>query len=365
MAVLTGIMRCMAGVAYGGRGSAARVKIPPPRGRLSAWLTAMLHGNPAALPADSRPFPVAGPLHPGPAWKDDDLQLALWCCYELYYRGFDDVEEDWEWHPAIVGFRGSLERQWVAELHSMAGDVAGGPAGEVPGALAELARRPGGPDLSGYFARAADRGQFAEYVIHRSVYQLKEADPHSFGIPRLAGPVKAALVEIQADEYGGGMPERMHAELFRTTMRWLGLDDEYGHYVPVVPAATLAVSNLMSLFALNRRWLGALLGHLAALEMTSTWPNRQYSAAARRLGADEQARRYFDEHVEADAVHEQIAAHELCGGYAAQRPDAAGDIMFGASCCLMIDDAFAGQLLSCWRAGQSSLRHVAVPQPAR
>jgi hypothetical protein len=304
-------------------------------------------------------------LHPGPAWEDDDLQLALWCCYELYYRGFDDVDEGWEWHPAIVGFRGSLERQWLVELHSMIGDVAGGPAGGVPGALAELASRPGDPDLSGYFARAADRGRFAEYVIHRSVYQLKEADPHSFGIPRLAGPVKAALVEIQADEYGGGMPERMHAELFRTTMRWLGLDDEYGHYVPVVPAVTLAVSNLMSLFALNRRWLGALLGHLAALEMTSTWPNRQYSVAARRLGADQQARRYFDEHVEADAVHEQIAAHELCGGYAAQRPDAAADIMFGASCCLMIDDAFAGHLLSCWRAGQPSLRQIAAPQPVR
>jgi hypothetical protein len=99
--------------------------------------------------------------------------------------------------------------------------------------------------------------------------------------------------------------------------------------------------------------------------MTSTWPNRQYSAAARRLGADEHARRYFDEHVEADAVHEQVAAHDLCGGYAAQRPGAAADIMFGAACCLAIDNAFAGHLLSCWSAGQPSLRPVAVPQPAR
>jgi hypothetical protein len=341
------------------------MNMPPPRGRLSAWLTATLHGDPAGLPADTWPSPVSGPLRLGPAWNDDDLQLALWCCYELYYRGFDDVDEGWEWHPAIVGFRVSLERHWLAELRSMAGDFTGGSAGEVPGALSELVSRADGPDLSGYFARAADRDQFAEYVVHRSVYQLKEADPHSFGIPRLAGPVKVALVEIQADEYGSGIPERMHAELFRTTMRWLGLDDEYGHYVPVVPAVTLAVSNLMSLFALNRRWLGALLGHLAALEMTSTWPNRQYSAAVRRLGADEQARRYFDEHVEADAVHEQIAAHDLCGGYAAQHPGAAADIMFGASCCLAIDDAFAGHLLSCWRAGQSSLRPIAVPQPTR
>jgi Iron-containing redox enzyme len=298
----------------------------------------------------------------GPAWEHSDLQLALWCCYELHYRGFDDVDEAWEWHPAIVGFRRSLERQWVAGLRSLAGEPASIPATRVPGALMELAARPGGPDLSGYLAQTADHGQFAEYLIHRSVYQLKEADPHSFGIPRLDGPVKAALVEIQADEYGGGRPERMHAELFRTTMRWLGLDDEYGHYVAAVPAVTLAVSNLMSLFALNRRWLGALLGHLAALELTSTGPNRRYSAAAQRLGADASARRYFDEHVEADAVHEQIAAHDLCGGYAGQRPDAAADIMFGASCCLALDDALAAHLLSCWRAGQPSLHLAAERQ---
>ena len=35
---------------------------------------------------------------------------------------------------------------------------------------------------------------------------------------------KAALVEIQSDEYGGGRPQRMHAELFAKTMRGLGLD---------------------------------------------------------------------------------------------------------------------------------------------
>jgi hypothetical protein len=258
-----------------------------------------------------------------------------------------------------------LERRWLTELQITAGGVLGDPAAGVARALVELVSRPGGADLPGYLAREADQSQFAEFLVHRSVYQLKEADPHSFGIPRLAGPVKAALVEIQADEYGGGRPERMHAELFRATMRWLGLNDSYGHYVSVVPAVTLAVSNLMSFFALNRRWLGGLLGHLAALEMTSTGPNRRYAAAARRLGADEQARRYFDEHVEADAVHEQIAAHDLCGGYAAQRPGAAADILFGASCCLMLDEVLAAHLLSCWRAGRSSLRPMYAPQPAR
>jgi hypothetical protein len=299
----------------------------------------------------------------GPCWHDDDLQLALWCCYELHYRGFGDVSEEWEWHPLILGFRGELERRWYTALRDLARPRAARVPG-VPAGLSEMVQEAGGPDLSGYLARKASDWQFAEYLIHKSIYQLKEADPHSFGIPRLSGPVKAALVEIQADEYGGGRPERMHAELFRSSMRWLGLDDRYGHYVGAVPAVTLAVSNLMSLFALHRRWLGALLGHLAALEMTSTSPNRRYVAGARRLGAGPDARRYFQEHVEADAVHEQIALHDLCGGYAAACPARSDDILFGAACCLALDEQLASYLLTCWQAQRTSLRGADRPPRA-
>lgn len=327
------------------------MKLPPARGVLSARLRAALRdGDLAGLP----PGPVAGGAGV-PPWHDEDLQGALWCCYELHYRGFEDVDDGREWDPAIIAFRGRLEARWLAGLRRLA-DASERPAGAVPDALAAMVSRESGPGLPGYLAREASFGEFAEYLAHRSVYQLKEADPHSFGIPRLAGQAKAALVEIQADEYGGGRPERVHAELFRATMRWAGLSDDYGHYVAAVPAATLAVSNLMSLFALHRRWLGALLGHLAVLEMTSTGPSRNYSAGAARLGADAAARRYFDEHVEADAVHEQIAMHDLCGSYAAGQPAAADDVLFGAACCLALDDVLARRLLSCWQDGRSSLR---------
>ena len=336
--------------------------MPPARGPVSAWLAATLRQAPAPDTAVTVAPPL--PRQATAAWDDEDLQLALWCCYELHYRGFEDVDEDWESHPAVTALLAALERPWVAALRGLAGGSVQVPADRMPGELRDLIRGADGPDLAGYMARKASREQFAEFAVHRSVYQLKEADPHSFAIPRLDGAVKAALVEIQADEYGGGQPDRMHAELFRATMRWLGLDDSYGFYVPEVPAVTLAVSNLMSLFALHRRWTGALLGHLAALEMTSTEPNRLYSAGARRLGAGPDARRYFDEHVAADAVHEQIAAYDLCGGYAAGRPGSAAGIMFGAGCCLALDAILARRLLSSWEAGRPTLLPSAEPGTA-
>ena len=95
--------------------------------------------------------------------------------------------------------------------------------------------------LAGFLQRRATADQFREFVVHRSVYTLREADPHSFAIPRLAGAAKAALIEIQLDEYGNGRLPRMHAELFRATMDHFGLDTTVGAHLDRVPAVTLAV----------------------------------------------------------------------------------------------------------------------------
>ncbi|GAA1594790.1 iron-containing redox enzyme family protein [Kribbella hippodromi] len=313
------------------------MQLPPARGPLSTWLIERLTRTEAA---------AAGSIDSACAYADDDLQLALWIAYELHYRGFDDVDPEQQWNPDVIAFRSRLERPWIDWL---AANCRVTPSTQpVAVQLRTLIDNDDGPRLAPYLRRHATREQVREFVLNRSVYQLKEADPHSFGIARLGGAAKAALVEIEADEYGGGRPERMHSELFRTTMRWLLLDDAYGKYVPDVPAVTLAVSNVMSLFAMHSRWTGALVGHLAALEMTSTLPNRQYATGALRLGATEGEARYFTEHVEADAVHEQIAAHDLCGSYVTDRPEAIEDVLFGARCALTVDNLFAEYLLSRW-----------------
>ena len=190
--------------------------------------------------------------------------------------------------------------------------------------------------------------------MHKSAYQLKEADPHSFAIPRLSGRAKVAMVEIQFDEYGSGKAERQHARLFANTMDALGLDSRYGAYLDVTPGCTLAAVNLMSMCALNRRLNAAIVGHLAVLEMDSTQPNRRYGNALRRLGRPD-ATRFFDEHVEADAVHEAIAAHDLAGALATDEPTLVPDIVFGARAMVMLDAAMARHVMACWERGESSL----------
>ena len=213
-----------------------------------------------------------------------------------------------------------------------------------------------GPSLSRHLERDGTLEQFREFLVHRSGYQLKEADPHSWALPRLWGAPKAAMVEIQADEYGGGRAERIHAELFARAMAALGLDRTYGAYLDVLPAATLRTVNLMSLCGLHRRLRGAIVGHLALFEMTSSVPNRRYGDGLRRLGLGGDATEFFDEHVEADAVHEAVAAVDLAGGLVRQDPSLCGDVLWGARCLARVEADWAAGVLAAWHDGASSLR---------
>ena len=139
-----------------------------------------------------------------------------------------------------------------------------------------------GPGASRYVQRSVSLSQWQELLVSKSIYQLKEADPHSWAIPRLAGDAKTALVEIQYDEYGAGRRGRQHGELFAATMRLCGLDPTYGAYLDAVPVSVLALNNLMTMLGLHRRLVAGIVGHLALYESTSCLPNKHYAVAARR-----------------------------------------------------------------------------------
>ena len=62
--------------------------------------------------------------------------------------------------------------------------------------------------------RQRHREQVLDLLRVRSLYHLKEADPTTWVVPRLPAAPKAALVELQYDEYGAGDPNRLHAHLF-------------------------------------------------------------------------------------------------------------------------------------------------------
>jgi len=328
----------------------ASPNLPEPRGAVSEFVIEHLrHGRPVV---DAAPVGFDDPL------DGDDSQLALYLCYELHYRSFGARADELEWDPGLLAVRRRLEHGFEDRLRQVVPSDLAAP-GEVPERIRQLIDASDGPSLSRHMLTEGTLDQFREFAIHRSAYQLKEADPHTWAIPRLTGRPKAALLYIQADEYGGGFAPEMHSQLFADTMDALGLDSSYGAYLDRLPGSTLATCNLISLFGLHRRWRGALVGHLTVFEMTSVVPMGRYSEALRRLNVPQSARRFFDVHVEADADHEIVALNEMAARLAVEEPEVASDILFGAGAVMELERRLAESLLSAWALGASSL----LPDP--
>jgi hypothetical protein len=286
--------------------------LPAARGEISAGVIDALR----QAPQRAARMPVRAARRADP--YGDDLQLALYLCYELHYRGIAGVTDWWEWNPALLELRGELEAQFLGALRADAE-----PHADVGSALDSLLAEPvHGTGLSHFLRQEGQLWQLREYAALRSLYHLKEADPEVWAIPRLSGRAKAGLVAVEYDEYGAGRADRIHAKLFADLMADLGLDNRYGSYLEAGTAEMLAVVNLMSVFGLHRSLRGALVGHYATVEVTSSPSCRRLAEAMKRVGAGPAAVRFYTEHVEADAVHEQLVRHEVIGGAAGLRTGA-------------------------------------------
>ncbi|MFL6004083.1 MAG: iron-containing redox enzyme family protein [Nocardioides sp.] len=322
---------------------------PTPRGPVSAAVREALLRDPQQEPF----LEVRVPDELGDLLRDDDLQLALWMLYEQSYRTFDGAH-DHEWDPAAVAVRRKLELPFEQQLRTAVQPMlteALRTEGDIGHQIEHAIGLVPGPDLSRFLHREATREQLLDFLAQRSVYHLKESDPHSFVVGRVGGPAKVALAELQYDEFGAGRPDRLHSSMYAVGLEAAGLDSRFGAYIDRVPASTLAVNNVMSLFGLSHRLRAAALGHLAAFESTSSVPCRRIAAGIERVGLPAEMAAYFHEHVEADAVHEQVVQRDICGSFVESEPSQRAEVLFGAIACIYLDSLAAEDLLVSWGDG--------------
>ncbi|MFF4243281.1 iron-containing redox enzyme family protein [Streptomyces sp. NPDC001822] len=311
--------------------------LPRTRGPLSDGVVGFLRGG-GALPDPAG----AGDADP----YGDDLQLALYVCYELHYRGFHGVRPELEWDPPLLAVRAALEDRFLTALRRDATGSAG-PDELLDGLLVEPVR---GSGVSWFLQDRGELRHLRDYAAQRSLYHLKEADPHAWVLPRLSGRAKAGMAAVEYDEFGAGRADRVHARLFAGLMDDLDLDTTYGGYLDEGRAPMLALVNMMSLFGLHRRLRGALVGHFAAVEVTSSPASRRLAHAMKRTGAGPAAEFFYTEHVEADAVHEQVVRRDVIGGLLADEPDLAADVAFGITATSFLEDRLGERLLADWQA---------------
>jgi hypothetical protein len=314
-------------------GTSASV-LPRPRGDLSSAVVAALGGE-----LDWDRVPLVEPS------SDEDALLTAWIAHELHHRGFAELQ-DAEWTPELIAVRMRVERDLEARLRERS--VGQLPESADPDVLLDFVRDDPGRSLAAHVQRSATADQVRELLWFRSIYHLKEADPTAWTVPRLPGPSRAALAELQYDEYGAGRPERLHARLFTEGMRATGLDTREGAAIDDVPLEVLEMNVTLTMFGLQRRLRGASVGHLVAFEASSSGPSRRMARGLRRLGFPEEMAAYYDEHVEADAVHEQTAARFIAGALVEAEPELADDVAFGVFTCLDLEDRFAAAMFRRW-----------------
>lgn len=276
----------------------------------------------------------------------EDAQLTLWVLYELHHRGFDDVADELEWDPWLITVRRHLENDFEQRLRART--PSSPEAGDFATTFFDFVAEHDGPSVPAYVRRSATEKQVLELLRHRTIYHLKESDHTTWVIPRVSDVVKAAIMEVQYDEYGSGDPNRLHATLFARGLDASGLEPEYGAYINEAPVEILEQNNAMSLFGLNRRLRAASLGFLAAFEATSSAPSRKMAQGLDRLGFPAEMIDYYTEHVEADAVHEQLAVRTICGTLLEEEPELYDDVFLGAWTSMDLEDRYAERMLGEW-----------------
>jgi hypothetical protein len=281
--------------------------LPRPRGPLSeAILGSLGRGERGAFPEPAAAEPFG-----------EDLQLALFVCYELHHNGFPGVDDDWEWDPDLLRLRAVMERVFLDELR---GCTAGG--GDVRRELAELLTEPiDGVGISQFLAASGEKWQLREYLVLRSAQHQRTADPLARPLPRSRGQRYARL------------------------MAAAGLASGVYSHLDHIPAPMLAVVNLRSLCGLHRGLRGAFAGHQAAEETIAKPESVLLNRALRRLGVPARG-----------PVREPASWREAVDELLADEPALAGDVVFGIQAAASLEARLAARVLAAWHLGSSTLR---------
>jgi hypothetical protein len=142
------------------------------------------------------------------------------------------------------------------------------------------------------------------------------------------------------------MPDRAKLELARNYWDEMGRGNASGMHGPMlgrlaaafslapVPETTvwelLALGNLMTALAANRRYAYQSIGALGAIELTAPGRAASVSQALRRLGLSGKARLYFELHATLDVRHSEAWNREVLRPIVAENPNAARPIAEGA-----------------------------------
>lgn len=168
------------------------------------------------------------------------------------------------------------------------------------------------------------------------------------------------ITELQSGEYGVGH-RRSHAELFGDALVGLDLDPTPNAHVDACTGPALAISNLVTLGAMQRRLRDVVLGQLSLFEMGSVIPNQRMVDCCDRLDLDERVRLFFHVHVLADTEHQVMVKASFLVEYPRIDPKQVDNLLLGMRARSLIDHALARNAVPSWQRHRGALSVVPTP----
>jgi hypothetical protein len=143
---------------------------------------------------------------------------------------------------------------------------------------------------------------------------------------KLPAQAKLELARNYWDEMGQGHAGGMHGPMLERLAKELALDEMN---VPLV-WESLALGNLMTALACNRRYTYQSIGALGAIELTAPGRAVMVNVGLKRLGISGEARRYFALHSTLDVKHSIAWNREVIRPLVAENPAIARPLAEGA-----------------------------------
>ncbi len=294
--------------------------LPPARGPLSESVVDFVTGGGGELVDASSG--VAGQPH------DDDFHAALWMLNVLQVADFVGVEPDRVASLRMRTLHWYLEQTFESQLRRL---VAERPVPDLLAHLQELIARPGS-------TRGSSPQAVRRRFLAKAPYGGWEADPHTLALARIEDPIKPALVDIQAGEYGMGHAST-HAEIYRGCLEVMGTD--ITEAVAAAPACSLAFANSTWLFGRDRRMRGAAVGQLCLLELDSVGPCVREKGCWDAAELPAAARRWYDIHALADVEHAEVISTQIVPTLEQRTPWLVADAAWGAEVTWVLQDCVA------------------------
>jgi pyrroloquinoline quinone (PQQ) biosynthesis protein C len=242
------------------------------------------------------------------------------------------LPDEWESDLPLMRAAEMIEARFVEAERARAKEQVVGvprdPAGFVEWFLELKASGPGQFDpFFDYLAEQASRAELQYFIKQEFCGEIGFEDLIALTQVRFPERPKLELARNFWDEQGRGRAEDLHGPMFVAMARELGVEN-----TPDTELLweTLALANLLTALACNRRYAWHSLGALAVVELTSPTRASRVAQGLARVGLSERGCRYFRLHTTVDVEHSQAMMAEVFIPLLEMTPDLARPLAEGA-----------------------------------